>query len=462
MGGLGLRARLVAGFVGIAALTTLVSALLTARGLDTSFEAYLERRTADATASAVTLAEEAHAASGGWTPAALDRLSHELVLTGYDFRLVEARRTLLDTTKLESRNVRRIAQVPVRSATGAPVATLELFALGPRGDTPADEELREGVDRAHLLAAAIAALVAIAAGLVVAGRLASPLRRLALAARRMGVGGAAPDAIPPGSSEVRELGEALTALAEDLGRQRRSRRQLAQDLSHELRTPLMLLQGRIEGMQDGVVPFDAEGLAALHAETLRLSRLIAQIEHLAEAEAQPMPIRREPIALDELAVEARGTLAAAFEARGLELQLQADPAPAWADRDAARQVAANLLTNALKYAPSQHPVVLSTALEGVWAVLRVADGGSGISDAEAERLFERFYRGVGAAEQNDGAGLGLTIARKLAEAQGGKLQLETHGAEGTRFTLRLPARISADVGPLREAGAQAPTGRDRG
>ena len=457
---LGLRARLVAAFVGIAALTTLVAAVLTSLGLHHSFEGYLEQRTQDAAASSVALAEAAHAEAGGWTARGLDLLAHELVLTGYDFRLVDGRRVLLDTTKLKTEGVdfRRVAALPVRGQDGAEVATLQLYALGPGGSTPADDALRGELDRAHLIAAAIAALVAIVAGLVVAGRLSSPLRRLADAARGIAAGGSIPAPLPPGSREVRDLGEALGGLADDLARQQRARRQLAQDLSHELRTPLMLLQSRIEAMQDGVVPFDPDGLAALHTETLRLSRLIGQIERLAEAEAHPAPMRVEEVALDQLARETHDALAAAFEMRGLSLELDAPPTPAQADRDAVRQIVTNLLSNALKYAPDDRPVRLSTSLVDGTATLRVCDGGTGMPGPERGRVFERFYRGHGAAERSGGAGLGLTIARELAEGQGGSLELESSGT-GTCFALRLPRPERGAAGllpPLRPDGEALP------
>jgi signal transduction histidine kinase len=443
MGRLGLRARLVAAFVGIAALATLVAALLSSLGLHRSFDDYLGQRRDDAARSSLALAEASYAEAGGWTPRSLDLLAHELVLTGYDFRLVQGQRVLLDTTKLEEEgfDFSRIASLPVEGPRGGEVATLQLYALGPRGDTPADDTLRGELDRAHLIAAAIAALVAIVAGLVVAGRLSSPLRKLAEAARGIAAGRSAPPPPARGSPEVRDLGEALEGLAVDLERQQRARRQLAQDLSHELRTPLMLLQGRIEAMQDGVIPFDADGLAALHTETLRLSRLIGQIERLAEAEAHPAPLTLEEIALDDLAREAHDALAAAFEMRGLALELDAVPTPAQGDRDAVRQIVTNLLSNALKYAPEGAPVRLATSLEGHTATLRVRDGGRTLAGSERQRLFERFYRGQGAAELSGGAGLGLTIARQLAEDQGGSLELET-SAQGTCFVLRLPGGLS--------------------
>ena len=290
---------------------------------------------------------------------------------------------------------------------------------------------------------AIAALVAVIAGLFIAGRLSSPLRRLAQAARGISAGGGVPEPLPRGTREVRDLEEALVGLAVDLERQQRARRQLAQDLSHELRTPLMLLQGRIEAMQDGVVPFDADGLAALHTETLRLSRLIGQIEHLAEAEANAAELRIEDVALDELAREAHDALAAAFEMRGLGLELDARPTPARGDRDAVRQIVLNLLSNALKYAPQGAPVRLSTAQESGAAVLRVRDGGR-LGGGERRRVFERFYRGREAKDGGSGAGLGLTIARELAQAQGGSIEIEPTSS-ATSFVLRLPAAAPPDA-----------------
>lgn len=435
---LGLRARLVAAFVGIAAIAVLVAALLTGWSLHRSFDDYIARHNADAGRSAVSLAQAAHRAAGGrWTPEGLDILAHELALTGYDYRLRDGGRILLDTTKLNRAGLRfrRVASLPVEGARGRRVATLDLYALGRGGSTPADDELRQELDRGHLIAALIAAAVAIAAGLVVAGRLSRPLRELTVAARGLAAGGRTPPQPRGASPEVRGLAAALDGLAGDLGRQRRSRRRLAQDLSHELRTPLMLLQGRIEAMQDGVVPFDEAGLATLHTETLRLSRLIGQIERLAESEAQPPPLRAVDLPLEQVAREAHAALAAAFEMRGLTLELNAEPAAALADRDAVLQIVTNLLSNALKYAPDGPPVRLSTGVEDGHAVLRVHDAGTG-AEVDA-RVFERFHRGSEAAWHSGGEGLGLTIARDLAELQGGTLDLDAPSA-GTTFVLRLP------------------------
>lgn len=436
---LSLRSRLVIAFVGIAVLAPILATLLSGLGVHRTVDDYLEQRAQDAAMSSAGLAESAYTRGDdgpGWEPGTLENLGRELELTGFDYRLVDGDEELLDTTPLGPGEGSPVASTEVHDPDGNVVGTLELYAI----DTPrsaADDALRGELDQAHVLGVAIAVLAAVLAAILMAGRLSSPLRRLAAAARGISEGSGVPEPLPRGSPEVRDLEASLVGLAVDLERQQRARRQLAQDLSHELRTPLMLLQGRIEGMQDGVVPFDADGLAALHTETLRLSRLIGQIERLTEAEAQAAELRIEDIDLADLAREGHDALAAAFEMRNLGLELDARPAPARGDRDALRQIVLNLLSNALKYAPEGAPVRLSTAAESGAAVLRVRDEGR-LGGGERRRVFERFYRGREARDGGSGAGLGLTIARELAQAQGGSIELEPTSS-ATSFLLRLPA-----------------------
>ena len=360
MGRLTLRARLVAAFVGIAVLAPILATLLSGLGVHRSIDDYLEQRAQDAAVNSAGLAESAYTRGDdgeGWEAGTLETLGRELDLTGFDYRLTDGDVELLDTVPLESGVGAPVASTDVHAPDGNVVGVLDLYAVdSPR--SAADDALRGELDQAHVIGVGVAAFVALIAGLLVAGRLASPLRRLAEAARGISAGGSVPSRLPRAAPEVRDMEDALVGLADDLEDQRRARRQLAQDLSHELRTPLMLLQGRIEAMQDGVLPFDAEGLAALHTETLRLSRLIGQIERLAEAEAHPTRLGIEEIALDVLASEAHEVLAPAFELRGLSLELDARPAPARGNRDAVRQIVLNLLSNALKYAPDGTPVLL--------------------------------------------------------------------------------------------------------
>lgn len=458
MRSLGLGTRLAAAFLAVAALTALGSALLTSRGLDDSFGRYVERRIEQAAGSAVALAEETYSEGRArWTRAGLDRLAHELVLTGYDACLVHAGRALIDTTRLKPRGVHLelIAARDVRGPDGRPAARLELYALGGSASTPAEADLKAELNRLHLVAAVAGGLLALAAGLLVAGWLSRPLGRLSALARELA--GGSPETMTPsgGPPEVREIGQALSTLALRLDRQARARRQLAQDLAHELRTPITLVLSRIEAMQDGVVALDAGSLEVLHTEVLRLTRLIEQIEQLAEAEARPPALRPRPLDLAALAAELGSALAGAFELQGLDLRLDLEPAWARADPDAVRQIVANLLSNALKYVPPGGSVTLSTRATPAWSVLCVADTGEPVGAEEAERIFGRFQRGSAAGAQT-GAGLGLTIGRELAEHLGGSL-CYAPAEPGNRFELRLPAD-----GPRPPGGAGAapsPVGR---
>lgn len=444
-----LRARLVAAFVGVVAIGTFLAALLSVVVVHHSFADYLDQRAEDAATHALSAAEDTYRQSHGWTTTGLDRLAHDLALTGYDFRLQAGRRVLLDTTRSTSkdRKLSRIVSTPVRSPEGRQVAVMETYALSGGGSTPADADFRSQLDRVHLIAAALASLIAIAVGLLLARRLTRSLKALAGHARALGRGEATAPTPAAGPPEIRDLSLALAALEEDLDRQARSRRQLAQDLAHELRTPLTLVRSRIEAMQDDVVPFDRDGLESLHSEVLRLTRLIGEIERLAEAEATPRSLRTRSVELDVLARETVESLTSAFDSEGVVLTIDAEPVRALADPDAVRQIVTNLLSNALKYTPAGGTVEVRTEEREARAVLSVRDSGPGVAADDKDHIFDRFFRGRDGAPDGTapGDGLGLTIARQLAVAQRGDLVLAAPGP-GAEFRLTLPrAPASGDA-----------------
>lgn len=443
----------MASFVGVVGVGTFLAALLTVVAVHRTFDRYLDRRADHATRSATQSAEKVFSRAGGvWTAKGLDGLTHDLILTGYDFRLVAHEKILVDTTHSTpgERSLVQVAREPVRDAKGREVAAMEVYALRGGGSTPADADFRAELDRVHLIAAAVSSLLAIVLGLLLARRLTGPLRHLATVARSLGKTHTAVPVAATGPPEVRDLGLALAGLADGLERQQRSRRQLAQDLAHELRTPLTLVRSRIEAMQDGVVPFDHGGLQALHTEVLRLTRLIGEIERLAEIEARPRTMEARRVALDALANDVAAGSSGAFEAAGVTLSVDAAPTHAMADPDAVRQIGTNLVSNALKYTPLGGRVELRTYEEAGRAFLVVSDTGPGIDAADAERVFDRFFRGGDARNSRGGMGLGLTIARDLAVAQGGYL-IHRPTASGATFVLSLPSAASSQRSP-RESG----------
>ncbi|MFN8123850.1 MAG: HAMP domain-containing sensor histidine kinase [Thermoleophilia bacterium] len=458
-----LRARLVLAFVAVVAITAAVTSILTSHGLHETLDTYLRDRATDAGRAALTATQDTYGQAGNrWTPRSLDLLAHDLAVTGYDYRLTAADgRTLLDTTKAETgRELTSVYAGDVRDSTGTIVARLEAFAFPAAVRTPTDERFASRLDRLHLIAALIAAAVAAIVGVITAAWLARPMDRMAAFARTLRSPGGHPRAPSQGPPELRQVGESLQRLATDLERQRHARHQLAQDLAHELRTPVMLIQSRLEAIQDGILDPGDQNIAALHATTLRLGRLIGEIEQLAQEQAEATVLHPESLDLAEAAAHATDATRSMLEQRDLTVVERLAAAPVQADPLALDRVITNLITNAAKYAPAGTIVTVETRSEHDAAYLSVHDEGGTLEGPEAQRVFERFFRGTNArASGGDGLGLGLTIARQLTEQMGGTLTL-TAGDRDTRFEVRLPRRTGA--GATRPRAAAAEAGGSRG
>lgn len=220
----------------------------------------------------------------------------------------------------------------------------------------------------------------------------------------------------------------LRGVASNFSEQVRLRRQLMADVAHELRTPLAILQGRIEGLLDGVYPRDDEHLDELLAETQHLSRLVEDVRTLANADAGALELRKETFDLAELirdVVKAIGVPVTLNVAH--ELSLHADPVRI-------REVLLNLLTNATQHAASGR-IAVDAKTRGNQIVMCVSDDGPGIPAEELPRLFERFQKG----RNSKGSGLGLSIAKKLVEAHDGQIEVDSSEGAGTHVTITFPA-----------------------
>jgi signal transduction histidine kinase len=222
----------------------------------------------------------------------------------------------------------------------------------------------------------------------------------------------------------------LRGTARFFGRQDRLRRQLLADVAHELRTPLAILQGRIEGLIDGVYARDEESLRGLLDETRHLGRLVDDLGTLASAESGALDLRKEPVDLADLARDA----AASF-ARPIAVGAPEDMPPIDVDPVRIREVLLNLLGNALDSTPEDGEVAVRIEPLAGRVVVRVIDTGRGIPAEELPRVFDRFRKGAGSR----GSGLGLAIARDLVRAHGGRIAIESTPGRGTTVTVELPA-----------------------
>ncbi len=214
-------------------------------------------------------------------------------------------------------------------------------------------------------------------------------------------------------------------------------------VSHELRTPLTSIRGYVDLLRErDDLPPDAGhflGVVARNAE--RLGRLVADLLHSAQVDVGPMHVVRTRGDLAHIVREAVSAASPAATVAGVELESEV-PEELWAtiDRDRLRQVADNLVSNALKYTPRGGRVQVVLRPDGDRAELSVRDTGIGISGADRDRLFTRFFRASQAAERNiQGVGLGLSITRSIVESHGGRIEVDSRPGEGSEFRVRLPA-----------------------
>lgn len=222
---------------------------------------------------------------------------------------------------------------------------------------------------------------------------------------------------------------ALRRVAGAFAEQDRLRRQLMADVAHELRTPLAILQGRIEGLLDGVYPRDETHLAELLDETRHLSRLVEDLGTLSYAEAGALDLRKEPVDLGDLIRDVTAALP-----RPIAVNVPEDLPAIEVDPVRIRQVLLNLLANAMRHTPAEGAITVELQAQPQRMLIRVRDTGTGIAPEDLPRLFERFQKG----RDSRGSGLGLPIARKLVLAHGGEIEVESVVGKGTEVVFWLP------------------------
>ena len=303
------------------------------------------------------------------------------------------------------------------------VATLS--ATGPEPPDIADPvaaQISAVVNRSLLWAGIGAAAVGTLLVWLLSRRTLAPLQSLGAAARRLGRGDLSQRAETAGPTEIRELAHSFNVMAEGLEEAERHRRNLTADIAHELRTPLSNIQGYLEAIKDGLVQPTAETIDTIHGQALHLSQLVEDLRLLAQVEAGELTLELSPARMEELLQSGVEAVRPRAEAKGVALSLEAEPYLRAVDLDATRiaQVVGNLLENAITHTPEGGSVTVSARAAGDALEVAVDDTGPGIAPEDLPRLFDRFYRvDPSRARSAGGAGLGLTIARRLVEAHGG-------------------------------------------
>jgi signal transduction histidine kinase len=237
------------------------------------------------------------------------------------------------------------------------------------------------------------------------------------------------------TDQIGDLARALNQTLERLEKLFWAQQRLLADVSHELRTPLTAIRGNLDLMRR-MGEADPLSLAIIQDEVDRMTRLVGDLLLLARADAGGLPLERKLVELDNILFEVYQQVNLWEKSVDVSV-VEIDQVYVWGDADRLKQLLLNLIDNAIKYTPANGRVSLSLAKAEGWAYIVIADTGVGIPPEDLPYVFDRFYR-VDKARSRGGSGLGLSIAKSIAQAHGGDIHVSSRVGEGTTFTIRLP------------------------
>jgi signal transduction histidine kinase len=289
-----------------------------------------------------------------------------------------------------------------------------------------------------LIAGAATGVLALIGAYIVATLLGRRVRRLERAAGRVAAGQFVEPLPVRSQDELGQLTEAFNDMQQRLARVDRARKEFVANASHELRTPLFSLGGFIELLEDEDLDAvsRAELLAAMHGQVERLQKLAVDLLDLSRLDAGSFELEQDRVDLAEVAAMVASEFEPAVR-RGeadVNVKVPEGGVEVTADRERVAQIMRILLDNAIRHTPEGTPVTVSTSRSNGSAKVTVADGGPGLDNAAATQVFDRFFTGDA---DNGGAGLGLAIAKELAERMHGEIRLRTRPGR-TAFTFELP------------------------
>jgi histidine kinase len=299
-------------------------------------------------------------------------------------------------------------------------------------------DFRTSFNEALLYAVIAAMFAAITLSIIFSRSVIAPVLAMSHATHRIADGHYDERVQAIGEDELAQLALHFNQMAEKLDQVESMRRRLIGDVSHELRTPLTAIKGSMEGLMDGVLPANDETFQQIHAEADRLNRLVDDLQELSrvEAHAYQLDVRSLDVSSLVQTVTKRLALQAQAKRISLDFELAPDLPLVFVDEDRAIQILTNLTGNALQYTPEGGTVTINALRVDDEIQFSIHDTGVGILPEHLPHIFDRFYRvdKSRSRQAGGGSGIGLTIARALVEAHGGKIWVESQGkGKGSTF-----------------------------
>lgn len=308
-----------------------------------------------------------------------------------------------------------------------------------------EQDFLDQINRSMVVTGLIAAAIALIIGLILTHQITRPIKALTKGARQIANGNFNHTVKVRSKDEVGDLSQSFNAMAGSLNKAEQERQRIIADIAHELRTPLTIINGTVDGIQDGVFKPDKEHLASIKEQTALLTLLVSDLRDLSLAESGQLKLALAPTDLIDLVKRKAAQFEMRVREKDIELRLNLPEEAPEINIDPARieQVLANLITNAIRHTPAQGNITISMRIvdedEGHRAnrpslMISVADTGEGIAPEHLPHIFERFYRAeTSRARSEGGAGLGLAIVEQMIHAHGGKVWAESESGKGSTF-----------------------------
>ena len=309
---------------------------------------------------------------------------------------------------------------------------------------PQDVLFQSSVNRSLLFAGGLALLFGIILSYFTSRRLVAPLKRLTLAADRIGHGRLDEHVGIQTKDEIGQLAHAFNAMVDNLNRQEILRKQFTADIAHELRTPLTSIKSYIEAFQDNVLPADQENLSSIHEEIDRLVDLSSDLKDLNVAEIGALTLILEPVDLKQLLDKVIHSLHPLIQEKQLTLNWNVPPELVTTSGDGRllTRLFYNLVHNAYRYSNISGQITLSLSQTPDFAEIKIKNTGIGIPEEDLPFIFERFYRAdKSRTRETGGTGIGLALVQQITTLHQGTITVQSKVGQDTEFIVELPKEI---------------------
>jgi signal transduction histidine kinase len=318
----------------------------------------------------------------------------------------------------------------------------------PQDSAASIQSVSSSINWFMLWGAILAILVALAITFFLSQRISAPIHAITLAAMKLGKGDFSQRVNFEGKDEVGKLVQTfnsmtteLRSMTDHLMQAKQLQQNLVADVAHELRTPVASIQAYMEAMQDGLLEPTKENLNSIYEDIGLLSRLISDLQVLSQADSNELNLVCQPENIATIIRRVMESMQPQIIAKGINLSVDLPSILPLVEIDSLRisQVLRNLLDNAISHTPQGGEIKIAAKDYDGYIEVKVSDTGEGITKEELPNIFERFYRvDKSRTRTTGGSGLGLTIAKRLVEAHGGEIKVQSELGKGSSFTFTLP------------------------